>query len=97
MRRENIDKLKRVIQQPANCENQGGADEKGCSFLIASVSNQGAPTAVEVGDDEATVDSDAQQGGYIVDQEGRDKEEQPLLPTNRPCAANVKVDVGDLW
>lgn len=91
-----IDKLERVIRQPADGEHHGGGDEQSRGFLVAAVSSQGGPAAPEVGDDEAAVDGDAEQRGHVVDQESGDQEEEPLVPAHRPRAAHVKLYVGDL-
>lgn len=90
-----IDKLERVIRQPADGEHHGGGDEQRRGLLVAPVGGQRGPAAPQVGDDEAAVDGDAEQRGHVVDQEGRDQEEEPLAPAHRPGAAHVKVDVGD--
>lgn len=90
-----IDKLQCIIRQPADCKHNGGGDEQSSGFFVAAVSSQGRPAAPEVGDDEATVDGDAEQRGHVVNQESRNQEEQPLVAAHRPRTPHVKVDVGD--
>lgn len=51
---------------------------------------------MEVRDDEATVDGDTEEGGHVINQEGWNQEEQPLVSAHRPRATTIKVDVGDL-
>lgn len=51
---------------------------------------------MQVRDDEAAVDGDAEEGAHVVEEEGRDQEEEPLVPAHRPRAATVKVNVGNL-
>lgn len=96
MRGHDIDKLKRVIRQPANCEDQRRANEQSCGFLVAPVSCQRAPAAPQVRNDEATVDGNAEERRHVINQEGGNQEEQPLVTAHRPRATLVKVDVGDL-
>lgn len=90
-----IDKLERVIRQPADGKHNGGGDEQSGRFLVAAVSSQGRPAAPEVGDDEAAVDGDAEQRGHVVNQERRNQKEQPLVPAHRPRTPHIKVYVGD--
>lgn len=96
VRGHNIDKLQSVIRQPANREHHCGADQQSRGLLVASVGGQRAPAASQLGDDEAAVDGDAEEGRHVINQEGRDQEEEPLVTAHRPRAALVKVDVGDL-
>lgn len=90
-----IDELECVVRQPADRKHNSGGDEQSRGFLVAAVSSQGPPAAPEVGDDEATVDGDAEQRGHVVDQESGYQEEQPLVPADRPRTAHIKVYVGD--
>lgn len=96
MRGHNIDKLKCVVRQPANGKNQRRTNQQGGRLLVAPVCSQGAPAAVEVRDDEATVDGNTEEGTHVIHQESRNQEEQPLVSAHRPRATPVKVDVGDL-
>lgn len=90
-----IDKLERIVRQPADRKHDGRGEEQGGGFLVAAISGQGAPAAPEVGDDEAAVDGDAEQRGHVVNQESGYQEEQPLVPPHRPRATHIKVYVGD--
>lgn len=51
--------------------------------------------APELGDDEATVEGDAEKRGHVAKQESRNQEGQPLLPAHQPRATHIKVYVGD--
>lgn len=96
MRGHNIDKLKCIIRQPANCENQRWTNQQSGSLLVAPVGGQSATAAVEVRDDEATVDGDTEERGHVIEQERRDQEEQPLVSAHWPRATLIEVNVGDL-
>lgn len=90
-----IDKLECIIWQPADGKHDGGGDEQSGRFLVAAVSSQGRPAAPEVGDDEATVDGNAEQRGHVVNQESGNQEEEPLVAAHRPRTPHIEVYVGD--
>lgn len=96
MRGQNIDKLKCIVWQPANCKNQSWTNEQRSSVLVASVGGQRAPAAMEVRDDKAAVNGDAEERGHIVNQKGRNQEVEPLVLANGPHATTTEVNVGDL-
>lgn len=88
--------LTNSIWQPANCKNQSWTNEQRSSFLVASVGGQRAPAAMEVRDDKAAVNGDAEERGHIVNQKGRNQEVEPLVLANGPRATTTEVNVGDL-
>ena len=76
MRGHNIDKLKCIIRQPANCKNQHWTNQQSGGLLVAPVGGQSAPAAVEVRDDEATVEGDTEERGHVIEQERRDRKKR---------------------
>lgn len=74
-----------IIRQPAYCKNQCWSNQQSGSFLVAPVSGQSAPAAMEVTDDEATVDSNTEERGHVINQEpGRTATRLGPLPTCNP-------------
>lgn len=66
------------------------------SSAVAFLLRQRAPAAMEVRDDKAAVNGDAEERGHIVNQKGRNQEVEPLVLANGPRATTTEVNIGDL-
>lgn len=66
------------------------------AFLLRLSAAREPLQLMEVRDDKAAVNGDAEERGHIVNQKGRNQEVEPLVLANGPRATTTEVNVGDL-